>query len=447
MRAKAIGLAMLASAIIAAGCGSSTESGSTDSDLVPKAIADVDVQTGPFDSDDAFVTAVSDYCKAADGVFARYPVYGVSANGLAAEFTTRVGLETDDVANTKSIEAPADLADKWAEFNAANQALLDADTAILEAAKAGDEKKAEALVYGDATSATDDLSKLSGELGVDCFQEDVPLSDADPGAATDAAADAPQPSNSIDDAADEYLAAAKSGDCKQIVTAPHTQNYPTVDAIADPSTGDCSTYASNSKSTEVAGTAQFGPVGMAAYKYAPGQYSYEEFVLDPDKGDRLEHTATIYADQVGLDPAPDGNDADQQVQAFVDAIRANDPKALNATATVESPSPGESGFPQDGAGKVVEQNLELSIRAARLSWVAAQSRSNRIRTTALRESEAVGQSTRRRGRPIAFEWPRRVLPLSAAPRRLRGQLDLDRHGLTVTKHRQVGARSNSTKWS
>ncbi len=99
MRTKAIGLAVPASAIIAAGCGSSTESGNTDSDLVPKAIADVDVQTGPFDSDDAFVTAVSDYCKAANGVFARYPVHGVGINGLAAEFTTRVSdIRADDAA-------------------------------------------------------------------------------------------------------------------------------------------------------------------------------------------------------------------------------------------------------------------------------------------------------------------------------------------------------------
>ncbi len=299
MRTKAIGLAVLASAIIAAGCGSSTESGNTDSDLVPKTIAAVDVQTGPFDSDDAFVTAVSDYCKAADGVFARYPVYGVSVNGLADEYTTRVALETDDVANTKSIQAPADLTDKWGEFNAANQALLDADTAILKAAKAGDEEKANALLYGDAAANAID------ELHQDLRRARRQLLPRGRAALRRRAGGRDRCGRGCAAVVELDLrrgrrvprGRARAASCKQIVAATHTQNYPTVDAIADPSTGDCSAYASNSKSTEVAGTAQFGPVGMAAYKYGPGQYSYEEFVLDPDKGDKLEHTATIYANQ------------------------------------------------------------------------------------------------------------------------------------------------------
>lgn len=345
MRLKSLGVAMLACASITAGCGSESD---TSTDAAPTSIAEIDVQTGPFDSKEQFVSAVSDYCDQANAVFNRYPVYGVSPAGLVAEYETRVRLDGEDVAKTTSIKAPDEVADDWATYTDADQALLASDKAVLDAAKADDAEKANELMAGDAATAINDLIDTSDKLGLSCFDTDAPLSAAEPGGATGAAADAPQPANTIEEAADEWLAATQSGDCKQIVAATHTQNYPSVDAIADPATGDCSVYATNSKSTEVADTAQFGPVGMAAFKYGPGQYSYEEFVLDPDNGDKLTHTGSIYGNTVGLDPAPESNNADEQIDAFVQAIRDNDPKALNPTITVESPGPGEGGFPQDG---------------------------------------------------------------------------------------------------
>ena len=179
-------------------------------------------------------------------------------------------------------------------------------------------------------------------------------------AATDAAGDAPQPSNTIEEAADEWLAALQSGDCKEIVDATHAQNYPTEETVADPATGDCKGAKTNSAETEIAGSAQFGPVGMVAYKYAPGQYSYDEFIADRDSNDQFKHTTTIYAGPNGLDPAPDGNNADAKIEAFVDAIRANDADALNDSLTVETPPPGEGGFAQTGPFKSIGTDPEYA---------------------------------------------------------------------------------------
>ena len=339
--------ALAAAALTAAGCGSDDDSTTAASDA-PETIAEIEVETGPFDTDDDFIAAVNDYCGEAGLVFDRYPMYGVGAEGLAAEFENLVALETDDVAKSESIEATDDLAADWQGYNDANSDLLATHEDVLAAAKSGDADKANEILFGPATKAVDATTKASEDLGVECAGADNPLSEAAPAGSADAAADAPQPSNSIEDAADEWLAALQSGDCKEIVAATHSQNYPTEESVADPLTGDCKSAKTNSASYEVAGTAQFGPVGMVAYKNAPGSYQYDEFVLDTEAGDALKHTGTDYAAENGLDPAPEDSTADTEIAAFVDAIRANDPDALNETLTVDTLPPGEGGFAQDG---------------------------------------------------------------------------------------------------
>ena len=350
MRIKTLSVALLAGAIIGAGCGGDdSESTTASADSAPETIADIEFDAGPFDSDEDFVAAVNDYCGTTSEIFARYPVYGVGADGLADEFETTVRLDQEDLANVESFEAPDDLADEWDGYLEANTNLVAAHEDVLAAAEQGDLDKANGVLFGPATDAIDAVTKASEDLGIECFQEEVDLSEADPATASDAAADAPQPSNSIEEAGDEWLAALQSGDCKEIVAATHAQNYPTVESVADPTTGDCKGAKTNSAESEVVGSTQFGPVGMVAYRYAPGQYQYDEFIIDRDNDDELKHTTTIYAGPTGLDPAPEGNDADAKVEAFVNAIRDNDADALNQSLTVETLPPGEeSSFAQDG---------------------------------------------------------------------------------------------------
>ena len=157
--------------------------------------------------------------------------------------------------------------------------------------------------------------------------------------ATDAAADAPQPSNTIDEAAQTYIDALKSGDCQAIADANHSQNY------AEPAE-DCSETAELEKDTEVLATVQFGPVGAAVVGTSDST-GYLQFMLDPVTGD-LAYTSTIYASDNGLEPPNEGIDADETVAAAVDAIRADDPDALNATLSDDQPEGGTS-FLQKGS--------------------------------------------------------------------------------------------------
>ncbi len=361
MRIKTLCVAVLAGAIIGVGCGGDdTESTTSSAATAPETIADIEIDAGPFETDEDFVAAVNDYCETASGVFDRYPMYGVGAEGLADEFETTVRLDQEDLAKSKSFEAPDDLADDWDSYLEANSKLASTHQDVLAAAKKGDLEGANGVLFGPGTEAVDAATKASEDLGIECFQDDAELSQADPAAATDAAADAPQPSNTIEEAGDEWLAALQSGDCKEIVDATHAQNYPTEETVADPATGDCKGAKTNSAETEIAGSAQFGPVGMVAYKYAPGQYSYDEFIADRDNDDQFKHTTTIYAGPNGLDPAPDGNNADAKIEAFVDAIRENDADALNESLTVETLPPGEGGFAQTGPFKSIGSDPEYA---------------------------------------------------------------------------------------
>ena len=223
------GLALTACASIAllAGCGSDDSSDSTTASATaaaPESISEIDVDTGPFESDEDFAAAVNGYCDEAGVIYSRTPVYGITAEGLAAEFTTLVANENEDLAKTESIEAPDALADGWADYNDANAKLIASHEKVLDAAASGDVAAANDLLFTDATKAGDDVAAANDELGLECSDPDRPISDAEPAAATAAAAAAPQPTNTIDEAAEEFLAALQSGDCKEIVAVSNSQS-------------------------------------------------------------------------------------------------------------------------------------------------------------------------------------------------------------------------------
>ena len=256
------------------------------------------------------------------------------AEGLAAEFGRRVEINGSFQEDLESLEPTDALADDYDAFVQASADYNDNEDAVLDAAAAGDADEANALLSGDATTA---YGEAADALGA-CGNESGDLT-ADVAEATDAAADAPQPSNTIDEAAQAYIDALKSGDCQAIADANHSQNY------AEPAE-DCSETAELEKDTEVLATVQFGPVGAAVVGTSDSN-GYLQFMLDPVTGD-LAYTSTIYAADNGLEPPNEGIDADETVAAAVDAIRADDPDALNATLSDDQPEGGTS-FLQKGS--------------------------------------------------------------------------------------------------
>jgi hypothetical protein len=348
MNMRLTALAMAACLALVAGCGGDDDSTTADAESeAPATIAEIEVETGPFETEEEFVDAVNGFCDTAGEIYSRAPVWGVSAPGLEAEFTRLVELELQDVEQTEAIEAPEELAEEWAAYNEASAELTAAHEDVLAAAAGGDGDEANSILGGPSTEAADELTATAEAAGVECSSAEDPLSEVEPAAATDAAADAPQPTNTIDEAAEDWLAAFQSGNCKTIVEAVHSQLNVDEDAIADPD-GTCKSRGDATSEWEVAGAVGWGPVGMAAMEVGPGQFAYEHFVIDPDKSDELRQVGETSADQNGLDPANEGIDADETISSLVDAIRADDTEAFNDALTIEALAAEEGGFVQEG---------------------------------------------------------------------------------------------------
>ncbi len=349
LRIRLTGLALIASAALAAGCGSDDDTDSTaETAAAPATIAEIEVDTGPFESEAEFTDAVDSYCDTAGEIFSRAPVYGISAEGLAAEFELLVELENQEQAKLASIEAPEEAADAWAAYQDASAKLIAEHEKVLGAAESGDADGANEILFGAATDALDALTEANDAAGLECIDPGAPVSEEEPAAATDAAADAQQPSNTIEEASDAYLAALQSGDCDEIAAESHSQAGLDASGFADPKTGDCSFQEKTFAEASIAGTAQFGPVGIAIITTEPGVHAYEQWVLDSEADGELKHTSGIYADDNGLDAPNEGIDADATAQAFLDSVRADDPAAFNDTITVEALPASEGGFVQDG---------------------------------------------------------------------------------------------------
>lgn len=349
MKIRLTGLALIASAALAAGCGSDDADSSTSEVAeAPATIAEIDVETGPFESEAEFTDAVNSYCQTTGQIFSRAPVYGISAEGLAAEMDRLVELERQDEEQLASIQAPDESEAAWSDYQDASSELLASHEKVLKAAESGDVDGANAILFGEATDALDALTEANEAGGFECVDPETPVSDAEPAEATDAAEGAPQPTNTIEEASDAFLAALQSGDCEQIAAESHSQAELSAEDFADPKTGDCSFQEKTFAEAEIAGTAQFGPVGIAVIQTEPGVYAYEQWVLDSEADGELKHTSGVYADYNGLAAPNEGIDADATAQAFLDAVRADDTDAFNDTITVETLPASEGGFLQDG---------------------------------------------------------------------------------------------------
>lgn len=349
MKLRLYAAVLCAGALLIAGCGGNDNEETTAAESeAPATIAEIEVETGPFETEEDFVAAVNGFCETAGEIYSRTPVYGVSAPGLEKEFTTLLELEEQDVAKTESIEAPEELADEWADYNKASAELTATHEDVLAAAKAGDVEKANQILGGESSTLIEELSAASEAVGVECVDLEKPLSDEEPAAATEVAAAAPQPSNTIEEIADEWLAAFQTGDCDTIIEVVHTQARVDAKAIADPATGDCQPRADAFAEAEIVRTVQWGPVGYAAVQMAPGQFAYEVFVIDPDQDNELRHVGEIAAGDNGLDAPNEGIDADETVAAFLEAVRADDPEAVNETLSVEAIPGQEGSFYQEG---------------------------------------------------------------------------------------------------
>ena len=364
-----IKLAALAAALLAmlfAGCGGGDESADTASEETPATIEEIEVDSGPFDSDEEFLTATDELCDQYSAIYNRIPIYASFPAGLSKEFEARVALDEAVQEDLESIEPTEGLAEEWQAYVDASAEILANDERIVELAEADQEAEVNEFLSGEATATIEEFSAAAEELGA--CEEEFPSNDelaAEVASATEAAADAPQSDVTIEAIASEYLMALQNGDCEVLFRATHSQNY-----LEGPEK-DCSASASQYEGYELAATASYGPAAAAVFANGEGESTYNEFILDPKTGG-YAYTGTLYAADGGLQPANEGIDSDQVAADAVTAIRDNDPDGLSALLKTDVPSdqPTDEGafektkpFDSLGSDPVYEERIVADIRA------------------------------------------------------------------------------------
>jgi hypothetical protein len=294
------------------------------------------------DGDDAKVTAdnlatvADEACAENNRAFDELGVRGLTNPGIAAEFEGTAQVRRQFVTSFEEIDVDESVPAEWDEYVELTADIAESDEAIAAAAEKNDDA-AVADAFEAQSALYDKREELAGQLGFEvCGRTpEVTIEETGTGPAGDLAFT--EPENTIEEAAGEYLEAGVKGDCEAFNAERHT-DAGTVDEQA------CELTAESLKGGEVAGTEQYGPVGVAEIVGADDVHYATYFVTDLD-GD-LKYAGDVINDSGGLRPATDGNDADETADAAIDALRDGDAEAFNAAIS----DPANSIFRQEKDG-------------------------------------------------------------------------------------------------
>lgn len=332
-------LALLSGALLAAGCGGDDDSNGDAESAPLTSMEEIEVSDGPFETTEELAAAMDDVCTQANQVYATTPVPGFQLAGLAAEFETIA--EQSAALNAKLAElTPPDEAS--ADYEAYLAVLDERDennAAIAEGAAAEDQQAVDAA-FAEDDQLFEERAGLLEALGTEVCGLGPPVTAEPTGTGPAEDLEFPEPSNTIEEAAQEWLDADRSGDCEEALALGHSQGGYTPEICAD----DVPFY----EAAELVGTEQYGPVGVATYDAGEDFFPFDNyFVVDAEADGALRNAGLLPNLEGGIKPAGEGNEADENAQAVVDAIRADDPDAFNELLLVDV-APDFPGFQVEG---------------------------------------------------------------------------------------------------
>ncbi len=307
-------LALLMSVFAFAACGSDSES-----EVTPENLA----------------SAMDEVCADFQDEFDAMGVRGLTNPQVVLEIEGATGIRQQVVEGLGAINADDEAREQLDAYIAASKKVIAGDKAVIEAA-AADDTEAVNKAFEEQTKAFDGRDAVAEEIGTEvCGQ--VIVNDPEPsGTEPPADLEYAEPKNTVEEAADEFVAAMESGNCQRINSIRHS-DAGTVDKAT------CNQIAENFTEGTVKGTESYGPVGQA--EIDAGGVRYPTFFVEDTDG-VLRYGGDAINDNGGLRPAPEGNDAQETIDAAFAAIRDNDGAAFNATLPDES-----SGFWLEDEGK------------------------------------------------------------------------------------------------
>jgi len=282
----------------------------------------------PVVTPDTLAAAMDGVCTDAQVDFESLGTRGTTNAQLALEFegTQEVRQAVVDGLNELNLDDQAKKAIQ--PYIEASEKVVASDKAIAKAAAADDDAAVQ-QAFKQQNAAFNERDKAAKELGTKVCGQRVETEVVPTGTAPPADLDYAEPTNTIEEAADGYIKAFKDKDCAKVNENRHTDAGELTDQI-------CNQVAVAFKNATVKGTEQYGPVGQA--EIVAGGVNYPTFFVE-DFDNILKYAGDTVNDQGGLRPAPEGNDAQESVDATFAAIRDNDAAAFDETLPDE-----DSGF-------------------------------------------------------------------------------------------------------
>jgi hypothetical protein len=186
---------------------------------------------------------------------------------------------------------------------------------------------------------------------------------------TDAADfDLPVPRNTVDEAAEAFLAAVKSGDCARVNAQVNSDS-------TELDQGNCEFLFSQYAGTSLAGTESYGPVALAEfYNPSDGRNGTVRFIIDTDR--RLRYAGEGSVVGGGLRPPSEGFDSQARMDDALAAIRDEDGEAFLEvqgpdSVLTEAPDPFV-GVGAGPGGELVARDIRENPDAAALMLTANQ---------------------------------------------------------------------------
>jgi hypothetical protein len=298
-------LALSASALIVVACGSST--------------------SNPEVTPDNLAASMDKVCADANADFEAMGTRGLTNPQIALEFDGMSEVRRAVVDGFDELNLNDAAKQEIEPYIAASEQIIAQDKEIAKAA-ADDDTAAVNKGFKEQQKVFEKRDEAAKELGTEVCGRPVKTEVEATGTKPPSDLSFAPPKNTTEEAADDYVAALKDGDCAKINQNRHAD-------AGEMDAATCEQVSGGFQNATVRGTEDYGPVGQA--EIVAAGTSYPTFFVE-DADHLLRYGADAINDNGGLRPAPEGNDSQETIDAAFAAIRGNDGAAFNKILPDES---------------------------------------------------------------------------------------------------------------
>lgn len=326
-----------------AACGSSDDGGDQPTAVTATALQAPDQPTGaPLDRA-ALIDAADNNCDYLDKTLARFGPSGKTVPGIAEQWTGVVPSLQEVQDFQSALEPDGAVAEVWADYLEASQAYIDAGSDLGSVTDEAEFATASAALSKALQATYAPADKLGLKVCTHTPEPTVEKTEME----NPASFDLPEPTNTVEEAAAEFIKAVESKDCSKMNGLANSDNTELAAENCD--------YLFNAYSgTEVVGTQSFGPVAVAEFSSATeAKNGTMKFIIDTDGALRFAGESVILGG--GINPPSEGFDSQETMDAALTAIRDQDGQAfLDIQGPDSSVTEVDDPFVAVGSGKGAE---------------------------------------------------------------------------------------------